>query len=184
MKKTLLLILVISAIISFDTKAQKLLKPEVDKLTGDTTWRTSDEVVFAKFSFGGANQTVSVQGLKIASSYVLSVTVVSPSTNPYYALDGGKIFFKLVDKTIITLTAAKGGMSSQAGTDAKALGMGTLNEGTKLFSYYNVTKEDLLKLKASPLEFIRVESSKGPLDFEVKKKQETLSKVCDLLASK
>lgn len=174
MKKIYLVLLLVA--ISAAAFSQKLLKPTVDKISGDTTWKTSNEAVYAKFSgLGLANNLVQIQCIRKGNSaYYLYITVTSPNEELYHTTDNSQIFIKLSDKNVIKLTVLNGSIADRIGSSSGSLDLGKVNAGTRLFEIFSCTKEDLEKLKSNSLEFLRIESSKGNLDYDIPSKSSKL----------
>lgn len=167
MKKALFTIILLTIINSL--YAQKLLKPEVDKISGDTTWKTDEQALYAKFTLVGANEIVSLQPQKAGKTYFAWLNVTQPKTSAYYyILEGKKLFFKFTDKTVVTLTATKDNLEERVGSNTTTFG--SVGEGLKTYTPFLLSKEDLAKFSSTPLEFVRIESSKGNLDYDVKPK--------------
>lgn len=149
--------------------SQKLLKPDIDKLSGDTTWRTNEEAVFVKETLIEASRTVTMQAVKAGNTYMVYISVTEPQSANWYSISAGsKAFLKLADKSIITLKAAEDNLTQPVGSYTRTYG--SVNEGTKTIVLYQISKDDLQTLSATPIEFIRLESSKGNLDYDIKPK--------------
>jgi hypothetical protein len=167
MKKTLLTIALAGAM--HGAFSQKLLKPEVDKISGDTTWRTDEQALYAKLTLVGANEIVCLQPKKAGQTYYAWLNITQPKTSQYYyILEGKKLFFKFADKTVITLSAAKDNLEEKVGSNTVTFG--SVGEGLKTYTPFLLSTEDLEKFSTTPLEFVRIESSKGNLDYDVKPK--------------
>ncbi|MVN90780.1 hypothetical protein [Mucilaginibacter aquatilis] len=183
MKKTLLTIAI--ALTAYTASAQKLLKPEVDKISGDTTWKTSEEALYAKLTLVGANELVTIQPVKDHSVCFVWICITKPKTDNklYSILSGDKTILKLSDKSLINLTAAKNNLTEMMGSNTKTYG--SVGEGTKTLTPYAITKEDLQKLQTSPIEFVRISTTNGDQDYDVKPKMgEKVRKTFELIASK
>ncbi len=164
--------------------SQKLLKPEVDKISGDTTWKTNEQALYAKLTLVGANEMVAVQPEKVGNTYFAWLNITQPKTaNYYYILKGNKIFFKFSDKSILTLEAAKENLTEKVGSNTTTFG--SVGEGMKTYTPFLISKEQLDKLVSTPIEFVRVESSKGELDYDIKPKlAEKVQKAFQLISAK
>jgi hypothetical protein len=167
------------------TYSQKLLKPEIDKISGDTTWSTSSEALFAKVTLVGANEIVGLQPKKLGlNTYVTYLSIMKPKTaQPYGITEGSKLYLKFTDKSLLTLQAFKDNLIEKTGTNTSTFG--SVAEGTITYTIYALTKDQLNKLSTDTIEFARIESTAGNMDYDVKPKNaEKVQKAFALIKSK
>jgi hypothetical protein len=156
MKIQLLGLLLFSTVCS----AQKI-KVSVDKITGDTLKTTGLEKIYSKVSFSG---TVGEQ-LKVATGKtkvgVIISCAVQTGKSVLFAMDkDSKLFLKLLDGSVITMRTVTSSVSD-ANNDLT---------GSRLLCHFLPTAEDVLKLKSSGISYVRIETSRGNMDYDIKGK--------------
>ncbi|MBB5396186.1 hypothetical protein [Mucilaginibacter sp. AK015] len=173
MKKLLLVIIVLFPFVS---SAQKLTKPAIDKLTGDTTWSTSKEKLYLHGNYltGQAEGVVCwVRSFKGSKSLVLNIQTTNQKNFPAMNT-GGKAYFKLADNSTVTLTCSANDYSI-SGSNVAIAG--------SAFAMYDVSAEEIQKLTSSALTFLRVETTNGNFDCDIKPKNaEMFKKQFELIA--
>ena len=181
MKKILLVAALFFPLI---TSAQKLLKPKVDKISGDTTWATSKEKLFMHGNYltGQGEAVLSVvekikAGKEEAIVLILNVQTVNQRT-VYSISKGQKAYLKLSDNSTVTIKSATYDIGNpQAGI----AGDFVITSGSTV-GVYDLLKEDIEKIKANDITFLRVETSSGNFDCDLKpKNSEMLKKQIDLI---
>lgn len=179
MKKNLLAILLL-IFICFYANAQKLEKPIVDKITGDTTLATKSEVLQNKFSIVTdylSCNIIKFSPVKIKGFYNISFKVMKGLNMVVSSEPGNKAIFKLKDGRLIEVSTKLQSYSSY--DPSQAGGILTLN------ILYELTDEDVINLKSLPIAVIRLETSKGPFDYELSgSKAEIIKKQLDLVTKK
>ncbi|MES2269100.1 MAG: hypothetical protein V4520_20215 [Bacteroidota bacterium] len=166
MKNSLLILILL---LPFVVSAQKLTKPAVDKLTGDTTWSTSKEKLYLHGNYltGQAEAVVCwVRSLKGVKSLVLNLQTTNQKNFP--SMDNGrKAYFKFADNSTVTLTCSA--------NDYSVSGSAVAISGST-YGVYDVSPEDLAKLSAGTLTFLRVETTAGNFDCDIKPKNAEMFK--------
>lgn len=183
MKKALFTIILMTVINSI--YAQKLLKPEIDKISGDTTWKTSSEALYAKVTLVGANEVVGIHAEKLGGTvYIAELAIMKPKSSQQYTISqGSKFILKFTDKTLLTLEAAKDNLVEKTGSNTTTFG--SVAEGFITHTIYALSKDALEKLSTGSIEFVRIESSAGNIDYDVKPKlAEKVQKAFQLIKSK
>lgn len=166
MKKLLLTIIVLMPLALF---AQKLTKPVVDKLTGDTTWSTSKEKLYLHGNYltGQAEGIVCwVSSFKRSKSLILNLQTTNQRNYPTMN-SGSKAYFKMADNSTVTLTCSA--------NDYGISGSNVVVSGSA-FGLYDISAEDIAKLSAGKLTFIRVETTAGSFDCDIKPKNAEMFK--------
>jgi hypothetical protein len=179
MKKAYL-IAILFAGLGLSAKAQKLEKPRIDKLSGDTTWKTSMEKLYQKSNLMGQRQTAFVYAEKLKSGYALFLSVGmlnGPNSSVFSVPAGAKAHFKLADNSIVVLSNVLSQVSKnsvdQTGTEGYAV------------PCYPLSKSDIEKLSKSTITFVRVEASDLIFDYDIKEdKANLIAKTVSLIATK
>lgn len=146
--------------------SQKMEKPEVDQISGETTLRTSKETVFKNITFSGTLKELTAYGYQKENTKALSFEIefnFGHSEN-FSIHKGDKAMLKLADNSIVTLFATSDNSSE---TNKKKLGK---SETTRLLMLYYLTPEDIKKLSDSNVKFIRFQNSDTDIDYELKEK--------------
>ena len=100
MKKTLFVFGIL--FMTFNLSAQKLQKPQIDKISGDTSWLTSSEKIFAKASFSGTvGEQLYVSAGKVKDIYLLLFSIQTGKTSIFSVEEGQKIYIKLKNHLIV-----------------------------------------------------------------------------------
>ncbi|MBD1392654.1 hypothetical protein [Mucilaginibacter glaciei] len=163
------LILIIVLFLPFIASAQKLQKPTIDKLTGDTTWTTSREKLFMHGNYLTGQGEVALCFLRAAKGskdLIINLQVVNKSNFPSM-LTGSKAYFKLADNSTIPLTCAANDYHI-SGSDLAVAG--------SAYGLYTLTANDIAKLTSSDLTFLRVETTSGNFDCDIKPKNAEMFK--------
>src|SRR6187402_2696240 len=93
-----------AAILAYNANAQKLEKPLIDKITGDTTLNTKIEVLSNPLALIQHALTVNTSKTK---DYVLLCFHVKDAIKMYYSVDkGDKATIKFVDGKLLEINAA------------------------------------------------------------------------------
>jgi len=174
MKKYILIVAI--AILAFNAKAQKLEKPRIDKITGDTTFSTKTEVLSNPFALIQHALTVDVLKTK---NFTLLCFHLKDALDIYYSVfkgDGATI--KFADGKLLNINAAADAHSSVLGSG------GTLTYvGNDV--YYDLTDQDIALLKSDKIAVIRINTTKGPFDYDIKNgKSEIIKKQLELIIKK
>ena len=179
MKKYILIALM--AVLAFNANAQKLEKPMIDKLTGDTTWETSQE----KISSNMQMMSLSQENLYLSSAkiphvgYCLTFKILNANGITVFSINkGNRVYLKLSDKTIDTLINNLDVISE---TDVKS----SSNVVGTAYVLVILNKDNRDRLKSATVELIRFETSKGNFDYEIKPKNSAIiNKEIGLIESK
>ena len=165
MKKILLIIM----LLPFVASAQKLLKPSIDKLNGDTVWSTSKEKLYLHGNYltgQGEGVICWVRSYKGSKSLVLNIQTTNQKSYPTMTA-GSKANFKLADNSIVTLTCSNNDYNISGSSVAVA---------GSAFGMYDVSDEDISKLTSGNLMFLRVETTIGNFDCDIKSKNAEMFK--------
>ncbi|PTQ95871.1 hypothetical protein C8P68_105382 [Mucilaginibacter yixingensis] len=175
MKKILISTLLILPLFA---SAQKLLKPSVDKITSDTTWATSKEKIYMHGNYltGQGEGVLSVvekikTGKEEAVVLILNVQTVNQRA-VYSIVKGGKAYLKLSDNSIITLTSS----TLDFGNPRVGLAGDMVITTGSAFGLYDLSREDIEKIKANTVTFLRVETTTGNFDCDIKPKSSDILK--------
>jgi len=167
MKKCVLFALM--ALAAFNATAQKLEKPQIDKISGETTLSTKEEIL--------ANPFVWIR-------HFLACSIVKGRgyyTIYFHLREGGETYYQVAkgDKAIIKLTDGK---LLEIVADFDEYSSGTPNE-TRSFLQYDLTDNDIAILKQGKISVIRINTSNGAYDYEIKEgKSEIIKKQLELLS--
>lgn len=166
MKKT---VLIIFMLLPFVVSAQKLLKPSIDKLNGDTVWSTSKEKLYLHGNYltgQGEGVVCWVRSYKGSKSLVLNIQTTNQKNYPTMVA-GSKASFKLADNSIVTLTCSNNDYSMSGSSVAIA---------GSAYGMYDIAAEDISKLTTGNLVFLRVETTTGNFDCDIKPKNAEMFK--------
>ena len=165
MKKTLLIAIIL---LPFTVSAQKLLKPEIDRITGDTTFSTSKEKLYLHGNYL-TQQGEAVECLVMKTGRSISLILIPQTLNEksfFTVVQGQKAYLKLKDNSLVTLTARASRVSD---ADVNEAG-GTVYSNGILKVPYALMSDDISKIKSSDLVFLRIETSIGNFDCDIKPK--------------
>lgn len=155
MKKTIFIFLLGAMAIS--ASAQKLEKPLIDKISGDTTLSTQEEQLIKKASTKPHH--INSSAIKIAGHYSLIFHLLDRLSPVYSIPKGSKADVKFINGDIIELVALTDQMASSHINDFG--GYSDINV------IYRLTNDDLAKLKANDISFIRISTSAGLFDYDI-----------------
>jgi len=161
-------------LLPFIVNAQKLLKPDIDKLSGDTIWSTSKEKLYAHGNFltaQGEAVECSVMRLERSKSKVLILNPQTLNQSGRFGISRGqKAYLKLSDNTNVTLESSTddfgGGQNNYTG--------GIALRSRSAVGYYDLSDADIKSLKSATLVFLRIETSAGNFDCDIKPKNAEL----------
>ncbi|MDO3642566.1 hypothetical protein [Mucilaginibacter sp. L3T2-6] len=170
MKKYILII--ITTILSLSANAQKLEKPIIDKITGDTTFSTKTEVLANPFAL--IQHAITVSTIRTKNEVLLSFHLKDALNIYYSVLKGDTTVIKFTDGRLLKITAALDSHSS-------FLSGGTLTYvGSDI--YYALSGQEMDILKNKKIAFIRIMTSKGAFDYDIKNgKSEIVKKQLELI---
>lgn len=153
----------------FIVQAQKMDKPQIDKITNDTTFFTTTE----KVAGNKGSLSSSAEDIEAYLSYKngiinlhLKVELTTMDHNFFRVSSGNKVLIKLADNTVVTL-------SNIADEHAVREGVGPRITGRLCWTAdvaCNLGKEDISRMSSSVIKVIRVEADGQNLDFDVKQK--------------
>ena len=179
MKKCLLFLLLTTPTLTLI--AQRKIKYDIIKETGDTLFNSGDERLYIKAggSMGCGRDKRSIVGDYIKSTvyrssngYMIGFEIQTGRTNSFSIYSGQLAELNLADGSVIPLT-------SRGKYNAKSSAMGY---GSFVFSFYGLTAANIASLKNQPVQSIRVESSVGWFDYELKEKfQEIIARQIEVL---
>jgi hypothetical protein len=178
MKKLLFIVFVVSPFFAF---AQKLEKPEVDKITGDTTFSTSKNKIGSETALWGAD-ILFVSASKLKAGYMLVFYLAkSGNRSTVYSINkGGRAILKLKGNDLVNLEA----VSSEISKTQYSSFNGIITSANSTISGYVLIDENLNKLLSNQIAVIRIETSEGNVDFTIKDKNSDIIKNQLLLLSK
>ncbi|MES2062548.1 MAG: hypothetical protein V4456_11550 [Bacteroidota bacterium] len=173
---------VLLCLLALTVNAQKLLPPKIDKMTGDTTLKTSEERIFTSLSWtGGETDILYTYAAKYKGSkfLVFHINVTNGKRSSVFAVSkGSKAFLKIANGSIIELTAGTSEISESQ------VFSGTFGANTRGDAYpiFELTKELEEKFKGVSVVMVRIETTNGNMDFEIKEKKATIiSKEIELI---
>lgn len=164
MKTTLTVLLFTIATITY---GQKLQKPLIDKITGDTTIATSTERIFSKASFTGTvGEQVATTIFKARGKYFLALNIQTAKTSIFSIDSDHKAYLKLSDGVVVTLNSIGDDLSKYT----------SVSYGSSGKAVYELSKDQLKDLQTNSVTFARVEYSDGTFEYDIKPKQGELLK--------
>ncbi len=170
MKKYILIALMASC--TFAARAQKLDKPRIDKITGDTTLLTKEQVLANPFTIPGHYLAGNI--MKGKDYCVLSFHLKDGMDIQYYVLNGDKAIVKFADGKLLELKAIGDTYSSLISYANPAVAESSLA--------FDLTDTDIAELKNRKIAVIRINTSLGPFDYDIKDgKSEVIKKQLELI---
>ena len=167
-------ILILTFLFPFIVSAQKLLKPNIDKISGDTTWLTSKEKLYLHGNYlTGQGEGVLCWVEKSKGIKVLGLNPQTVNQRDVFSIPKGqKAYLKLGDNTTITLNS----LTSDIGNSHVGIAGDYVISGGSAIGFYVLTDEAVQKIKANPVVFVRIETSTGNFDCDIKSKNAELIK--------
>jgi hypothetical protein len=153
--------------------AQRKLKFDIIKESGDTIFYTSDERLYvtAGDTYGtGSNKRTTVGDylkstvLKYPSGFAIEFSIQTGSTNSFSIYSGQLATIKLSDGSVINL-------KSRGDYTSKKSSMGY---GCWMYAFYTLPAAAMETLKNATIVSIRIESSTGSFDYPLKEKAGTI----------
>ncbi|WP_184543336.1 hypothetical protein [Mucilaginibacter sp. FT3.2] len=177
MKKAYLTIILL-ACIAASVSAQKLEKPNIDKIKGDTTWQTSDERIYTQLGLVTA-RLLYTHMEKIGKSYVLVLKIDNMNGPRIFSIGAENITnIKFTDNSVINLSPTVGGDSHVTyNTEANRI----IN-----LVFYSLEKEDIETLRTKSISIVRIATTGAAnFDYEIKPKNaDLIKKELDLILTK
>ena len=173
MKKYILVAAI--TIMALNANAQKLEKPVIDKITGDTTFNVKEQVLANPFTLPGHWLAGNVSKAK---NYTLLYLHLKDGMDIYYSVyEGDKAIIKFINGKMLEISAVADEHSSLIPYASPAV--------TQSFIAYDLADADVEALKNNKISVIRIMTSKGPFDYEIKDgKSEVIKKQLELIAKK
>jgi hypothetical protein len=172
MKKFLLLwvltfpLMASAQVYPFTGSGLKLMKPDIDKVTGDTVWKTSANRIADQGSMRKPDILEYVT-MKRKGHVALFIYLTKGGNKPdlFSIKKGGKMIIKFSDSTTVALHSAA--------TDTAVLDASQKNT-VLCWGIYNLDPDEVPVLKNNAVASIKIETSIGTLNYEVKEKNSTL----------
>lgn len=164
MKKIFILFLLATPAFCF---AQKLKKPTIDKITGDTTYSTNVFKLGQNASFFGADiVTCSLMKTKAGMSLLCSILKTGSKSDVFSIREGDNIVIRMKDGKVVTIPATVGGISK---TSFSSYGS-VHTSSNEITVAYTLSSDAIKDLSAGPVSVVRFESTIGHIDFDIKDK--------------
>jgi hypothetical protein len=145
--------------IAFTGTAQKGLKIEVNKSSGDTTYSTSEQKIYVKAgSKNAAAEMLKTTIYKTGRRYLLSFYVQTGRTSVFSISQGDEAEITLEDGSKVVLSCIG---------DRESRSMISYY-GSYLFPTYNLDKNSTDALSSSPISSIRIRASMGWMNYTLK----------------
>ena len=153
--------------------AQRKLKYDIIKESGDTVFYTSEERLYisAGDEYGtGRDKRSTVADylkstvLKYPSGFALEFSIQTGRTNSFSIYTGQVAKLIMSDGLVISL-------SSRADYNSKKSSMGY---GCWLFAFYTLSSSSIEKIKMETIASIRIETSMGSFDYPLKEKAQKI----------
>lgn len=149
--------------------AQRKLKYDIIKESGDTIFYTSDERLYisAGDTYGSGNDKRSTVGdylkstvLKYPTGFALEFSIQTGRTNSFSVYSGQLAKIIMSDGSVVSLP-------SRSDYSSKKSSMGY---GCWLFAFYTLSSSAIETLKNGSVAAVRIESSMGSFDYPLKEK--------------
>ena len=165
MKKILL---TATILLPFMAYSQKLQKPVVDKISGETTLSTSKDKLYVHGNVL-TQQGEAVECLVEKKGQVVTLILIPQTLNEkvvFTVAKGQKAYLKSTNGSMVTL-ASDSYLISDSKVDQAG---GVVYSNGLLRVPYVLSAEDIEKLKTLELSFLRIETSTGNFDCDIKPK--------------
>lgn len=173
MKKCILIAFMTLVVCS--VKAQKLQKLTRDKITGDITISVKEQVLSNPFTLPG--HYLAGNMVRGRNYWALYFHLKDGLDIYYYVRKGDNAIIKLTDGKILEITSAFDSESSLIPYATPAV--------TESFLAFELTDDDVAALLSGKLSVIRINTSMGAFDYNIKdSKAEVLKKQLELIAKK
>jgi hypothetical protein len=171
MKKILLILFVFAP---FLVSAQKLKKPIVDKITGDTIWTTSLDKLYLHGNYlTGQGEAIQCEVDRIGKNFVLVLIPQTLNERSVFAVgEDQKTYLKFSDNSILTLSDGAFKISDAQVSEAG----GFINDKGALTLTFALKPDEIAKILSSSLTFVRFETTDGNFDCDIKPKFSDLIK--------
>jgi len=147
-----------------------------DKLSNDTTWSTSEEKLYFQGNFLTAQgEAVTFQVIKFSKTKGAVLVLNPQSLNMGEELSiakNQKVYLKFSDNTIITLASS----TDDDGNAKYSLVAQDVAQSSSASGYYDLSDADIEKFKSKTLTFLRIETSTGNFDCDIKAKNAAMLK--------
>ena len=166
MKHSIIILLLLSQTTVF---AQRKLKYDIVKETGDTIFYTNDEKLYvsAGDTYGTGRDKKTTVGdylkstvLKNPGGFVLEFSIQTGRTNSFSIYNGQPGKLMMSDGSVITIHSRADYYSRKS----------SLGYGCWLFVFYSIPANVIETLKTGTISSIRLESSMGSFDYPLKEK--------------
>ena len=156
-------------------RAQKLDKPRIHKISGDTTLLTKEQVLANPFTIPGHYLAGNI--MKGKDYYLLSFHLKDGMDIQYSVLSGDKAIVKFTDGKLLEIKAIGDTYSSLISYANPAV--------SESFLAFDLTDSDVEELKNRKVAVIRINTSMGPFDYDIKDgKSEIIKKQLELISKK
>jgi len=162
-------LLIVFMLLQTTVFAQRKLKYEIIKESGDTVFYTSDERLYisAGDTYGTGSDRRSTVGdylkstvLKYPAGFALEFSIQTGRTNSFSIYSGQQAKIIMSDGSVISLP-------SRSDYNSKKSSMGY---GCWLFAFYTLSSSAIEALKNGSVSSVRIESSMGSFDYPLKEK--------------
>jgi hypothetical protein len=156
-----LILLTLPLTICLYTNAQKKLKTDIIKETGDTLWSTSEQKIYT--APGGPKAVgdyLKTALYKNKAGYSLGLEIQTGRTNTFTIPRGAAIDLELTDGNTVTLQSNSNNSSR----------ISRLNYGCYIFAFYRIDAAAFKQIRSSPVKMISVHASIGNMDYQIKDK--------------
>jgi hypothetical protein len=166
-------ILLFLLLLPTSTFAQRKLKYDILKESGDTVFYTSEERLYvsAGDTYGTGRDKRSTVGdylkstvLKYTTGFALEFAIQTGRTNSFSIYAGQAAKLIMSDGAVISLP-------SRADYSSKKSSLGY---GCWLFAFYTLSSSSIEKIKTGTIASIRIETSMGSFDYPLKEKAATI----------
>ncbi len=173
MKKYIITALI--AIAAFSVKAQKLEKPVIDKISGDTTWLAKEQTLANPFTIPGHFLAGNI--VKGKNYWAIYFHLRDGLDIHYYVSKGDKAIIKFADGKLLEILSIFNAHSSIIPYATPPV--------AESFLGFDLPEEAISALENGKISVIRIQTSKGDFDYDIKdSKSEIIKKQLELIAKK
>lgn len=146
---------------SLSGSAQKKLKYDVIKSTGDTLFRTSEKRLYTQAGRSKAiGEILESTAYKSKNGISLAFSIQTGRTNNFSIKEGSRLELKQKNGESVSLHTYSYNSSRTS----------LMGYGCTMTVFYRLSKKDIAALKSSPIDFIVIQCSSGDMDYQLKEK--------------
>ncbi|MEO5564779.1 MAG: hypothetical protein ABIR18_15135 [Chitinophagaceae bacterium] len=156
----MIIALVACILVTTPSIAQKKLKYDIIKESGDTLFHTSEDRLYVQAGTRSVGEELKSTIYKSNGTMRISFYIQTGRTSIFSIQGGASAEIKLQDGSTVTLY-------SRGDHDSRTT---KRDYGCFLYAYYGLDRKAIQQLKSTPVNSIRIRSSAGNMNYEIKDK--------------